>query len=280
MSWSKKQLISICSRLRDHILARELAGEDELLDYWPADCGCAATRDTTCGTCTRVPKHEWYMAHSQLVRMNGRDEWYRGTTTDAADRALLQQLNEDPVSVRLLSGHTVQLYPKGYHALMFIQNRDWLCSWLAALEQLIQTAVNEQQLTKHQLDSPISTLDMIADELAHQMAVILNVAMYEGPSFDPIQAEDPPDWLRDMMPIDIARLNRTFFKINLPNLTQMPYLVGPRKPGKQQQKRAGWSVFYSRAGKALGVDPQELMRNKSLAALLVHVNLSQQDHGA
>lgn len=220
------------------------------------------------------------MSHAQLVRMNGRDEWYRGTTTDAADRALLQQLNEDPVSVTLLSGKTVKLYPKGYHALIYIQNRDWLCSWLAGLEQLIQGMVNEHKLDKSVLNTPVSTLDTIAEELAYQMAVILTVAMHPGPSFDPVEAADPPKWIRDIMPIDIARLNREFFKVNLPNLTQMPYLVGPKKPGKTTQKRAGWSVFYSRAGKALGVDPQELMHNKSLAALLVHVNLSQHEHGA
>lgn len=271
MSWSKSQLVSTCSRLRNHVLSRGLAGEDELLEHWPGTCRCSLKRDATCGSCTSRSKHDWYMVHSQLLRMMGRGEYLSGDTEEA-DEQLLKQINQEPKTLTLIDGDTLTVYPKGLRALLFVRDRDWLCSWLATNAELIREAVTENRQT---IDKPISTLDMIEQEIADQMATILAVATTPGPDFDRRAVETPSEKLKTLAPLDLHRLNRAFFKVNVPHLHLIEFVAGPQKPAEEGGGRMSWSVFYSRAGKAKGVDAQSLMRNQSLASLLIELRLAQ-----
>jgi hypothetical protein len=208
------------------------------------------------------------------MRFLGRGEWHASLHEDA-DEEVLKALRGEPERVLLLTGEEVHVYPKGLEALLFIRNHDWVCSWLASWLELLRDDATHMTLAKT-VGSPVATMDRIERELGIQLAICARVACQEGPGIDYNDANNFPDEWMDIDPIDIARIHRAFFKVNVSRFNQLPYVAGPRKSkdGKQDV-RMSWSVFYSRAGKQLGEDPKTLMRDRSLAELLVQVQLAQ-----
>lgn len=267
---SKKQVHDRCERMEKHVRSRDLATEDELEEYRPADEQDEAT------------KTEWWQYLCQLHRFLGREHWMP-KKSDEAEAEILKALKEEPEPVHLLSTSRperiteegrVLVYPKGLSALQWLDHRDTTLEWLAQRKKILQTMCEDETVLQTSIESPWQVLEEINEAIDRQLACMAFAVTREGPHFDGQDPDNPPEEWFHIDAVDIMRIHRKHVEVNAERLTLLPYLTGP-SGGDDDSGRASWSVFIAQAAKQQGEVAQKVMKNQSLASLLAQTNLSQ-----
>lgn len=118
-----------------------------------------------------------------------------------AVRALGEAMVNEPRSVKLVSGETVAVYPKGYHALQ----------WLGALDGCycgIKSVLHElERLDDEGQDVVLRVLGTLVEGLAVRLwAWVLTHPESDVPFSDVGPAPEPPEWTRTITGADIFAL--------------------------------------------------------------------------
>lgn len=270
----KRDVFRKCERLEKHISVRDLATEDEIAEYRPAD----AQEDAT--------KTEWWQYLCQLHRFLGREDWMP-KKSEQAEEEMLKGLREEPEpvtslvspGVRELEGERVFVYPKGLDALLWMNTYDEALKFMSNRKDALEIAIEEGYLSANDVRNPWSVIQQIDEEIGHHLAVMGFAATREGPHFDGLTKEeigDPPDEWLNIDPVDLVQIHRKFVEVNAERMTLLPYLSGPQKQSEGED-RASWSVFISNVAGKRGDSAKEVARNESLVSQLIQTNLSAPD---
>lgn len=266
---NKSQVYDRCGRLESHVRSRDLATDDELEEYRPAEEEDDAT------------KTQWWLYLCQLHRFLGREHWMP-KKSDEAESEVLKALKEEPEPVHLLATSRpgevtedgrVLVYPKGLDALMWLSTRDTAVEWLAQRKKIIEQMCEDESILQVGMDNPWETVERISDEISYQLACMAYAVTREGAHFDGEDVEDPPEEWLNIDPVDIMRIHRKHVEVNAERLSMLPYLTGPGN-ADDDSDRASWSVFISTAARQQGRPAKEVARDQSLASLLAQINLS------
>jgi hypothetical protein len=210
------------------------------------------------------------------MRFMGRVDFF-SSTTDEAEQQLLQAAQNEPKPIVLMSGDIVHIQPKSMEALQWLRIRDMGVAWLQAYVEVIQASLDEGW-TGQDTDTSFTLLERADTEIGSQLRLMAYAVCNYGVKIDraELDSEDfviPPPF-DDIDPIDLIRVHKAFWEVNVLRLNHLPYLLGPTKPGSDS-KRMSWNVFYGTMAMKLNTDMEYLMKDKSLVALLAQVRLAQ-----
>ena len=215
----------------------------------------------------------WLRNYVQLQRRHAALE--RRSGTGEADDAVSSALRNTPGRVELLgvrqadgSPKYVYIYPKSFHALAYLAQRDALLQWLA-----------ERTITFHEASTErIEALDHFTrsySEMEYQQRICAWIVCTEGvglPFDESEQRPEPPEWTKQLDPMDIYRIMREHWVVNALRVQAVETLLP--KVATQVKSDASWSVFFSSAALELKMAPASLMRDWSLAAVLATVQVT------
>lgn len=250
-----------CEYLKGHVLARDLADEDEVSGVWPDDE-------------ENAPLEDWVRCYGALRAWVWQQDEVP-TRTEEAEERVLAALREEPESILLpASNEWVEVHPKGLHALLWFRSKDWLVGWLAGRIEALRGAAEDGALSREEIDSPVSVFQRAHSELAFQLSAIAAVACSPGPGLDEQIANNPPPRFLALDPIDLYRINAAFVEVNAGRMEALQAIVRPRRNEKDDRARMSWSVFASTLAMKLKTDPATLAKDRSLVSLLATVSLS------
>lgn len=262
----KRDLIERCERLRGSVLARGLATEAEVEAEWPDD-----------GPRSRMD--DWVHAYANLVAFRRREEWH-ATGREEAEEEALAALREAPVTVELIDPpspgrRSVDVYPKGLEALMWLRSAEYLLGWVEARVEALEQLEEDGTL---ELDEGVALpglLERARAESTEQLARIVAQAVTPGPALVDVDA-DAPDWIRALNPVDLVRLHRAWLEVNIGRLEAVRRITKPPKPGEKKGERPSWTGFLTGITEK-GGDPWRRARDRSLCALLTQAQVSRPD---
>jgi hypothetical protein len=208
------------------------------------------------------------------MRFMGRAEWHQ-SRREEAEEEVLRALRDEPQSLMLASGETVQVYPKSFEALLWFRDKDFVVEYLHTRITALRQAIEEGTLTPEQCPQPRKLLSDGEAELGLQLAMLCYAACQPGASVDRVAAEDPSQEFRELHPLDLFRIMKAFQEVNAKRLTPIPLLLGPGDGKPKNDKVMGWNIFFATTAKHYKVDVRELMRDRSLVSLLAQVQLAQ-----
>jgi hypothetical protein len=200
------------------------------------------------------------------------------STTEEAEDEILKAARQDPKLIYLIGGESVNVYPKSMDALQWIRMHDMgielLQTYCDVLKANLEVGFTDQVRTDgYQL------WERSDAEIGHQLKLMAHVACNYGVGVDS-EVDDPdfeiPPPLTDVDPIDLVRIHRAYYEVNVIRLNFLPYLLGPTKAS--DSKRMSWNVFYSTMANKLNTDPASLMRDRSLISLLSQIRLGSPDY--
>jgi len=269
---TKRELAGNCARLRSHIIARAFASHEELIEIWPRLCGCEGL--SPCAKCLRARKEAWWETRCQLMKFMGRAEFF-SSTTEEAEEEILKAANEEPKRVVLLSLDEVTVYPKCMDALQWFRMHDMGVSLLQTYMDVMSASL-EEGWTEQEAEHPFDLIKRTDVEIGLQLRTMCYAACNYGIRVDREEIDSPdfelPELFANIDAIDVARLHKYFYEVNVIRLNYLPYLMGPTKPG--EDKRMSWNVFYGTMANQLNSDMRSLMRDRSLVSLLAQVRLA------
>lgn len=210
-------------------------------------------------------------AHSVLERTR------RPSAPDPNDITRLRALAGRPETVSLIGvsseGPTaVQVYPKSADALLELHGRNlrlgFLTSWRDELRRLEGTA------------KVLDLLLVVEEEILFQHKLCVWGVTTPGARlpWDSSIARPPasafPAWMQDLAPEDFYRIDAAYQQVNHHRLKAIEGLLAPESTGGAAQQRPSWSTFLGAAAVELGVRPEELMQDWSMASVIVAVTAS------
>jgi hypothetical protein len=259
--WVTADVEARCIDLKATLVAESIASDAEVAAYWPG--GSENTESDPHGRWVYCYANYIGFLHRLAPELNERAQ-------AAGDAALLEALRGAPVTVELVGQHpdgspkTVQVYPKSYEALEFLDALDAAIGRLAAAEDLV---------TSLHPGEALPLLDRLAEarSLLHRQCVWVVTA--EGPRL-PFAAfgapPDPPDSTRDLDVVDIVRILQAFKTLHRDRLAALSALMGRGKGGR----RVSWATLASSAAGKLGVSAQTLLRDWSLEGWIAQLQLA------
>jgi len=256
---SEQELADSCRRLRSHLRQRELAAESEIAAFWPDD--------------EPVDLWTWVFRYGQLLRLKGVSSGGGGAKPGkradmdaAAELAAVAALSDKPVPVAT-SGGTVNVHPKGIHALLWLQDQDewldWLCDRRSALEAIQASGKAE---------APVS--EMIAEVARAQVVILAEIAAQAcspGPAF---RAEYPAGFrarFESFSPVDLWQIHRAYWEVNALRIYAAKRLA-PRTAGEKAH-RFTWGGLIAGVAARERRPPAEIADGRSLASLMVGIEL-------
>ncbi len=245
-----------CALIDETVRYKKLATDDELAAYKP---GGEENQAKDLGA--------WVFYFANLVRFLGREEMKevrRDIAGDGAQRTVLDALRDAPVYLELqpigeAEPRKLAAYPKSFESLLEIDLHDQAINWL-----------NEQSQKLRGLPIPVSAeaLAAVDREILHQYQLIVFSATHPGAGL-PFPADDPPkvlpEWIRELNPVDVFRIHRAFITCNVIRLQSL-YMLLELKIGETQPDRLSWATFFSTRAEESGIEPQTLMRDRSLGS--------------
>lgn len=242
--WSTADVTRRCRELRDVLVRRRVATDEEIAAYWP---GGAANQEAH-------RRGRWIYCYANLIRMMGRTET-RAHDADI-DRTLAAALAAEPQRVECADGVTRAVYPKSYHSLR----------WLDALDRSV---VDLGRMLLELEDSEEATRALMVAPLAESLAVRLwawtiTEGGPDGPAtlpFDEAQAPEPPEWTKALTPGDVLSLARAHAEVNARRLRIISEAFPAEAGGSGRLTLSG---FLGTAAQELGARPADVLRRWSL----------------
>jgi hypothetical protein len=223
-------------------------------------------------------KDDWWETRCQLMRMMGREDWHT-SKREVAEEEILKAINDVKLPVALLNGDLVAVYPKSFDALLWFREHDYVLMWMQSRADFFREVYLNDNVPD--AEEPFTLLMKLDEEVSYHTRLMAYAACQPARSVDrtEFEREDfdiPPPFDDSIDPIDLVRILRAFWEVNVTRLNLLPYLVGPRKE-KDTQKRMSWNVFFATMAMNRKMDIHALMRDKSLISLLAQVRLAQPD---
>lgn len=281
-----------CDKLRDEILHRRLAGEEEVERYWPKLPEWPLPGVTPAAYLEENPdgKHAataleltdqdpWILCLMHMGRLFGRSEWMK-EGSDYASEQLLKALRDEPEEVQLTTGATVYCYPKSFDALEFCSTRGWIIGWLETRRMALEAAMDgeDRPLDPEQVPEPMSTLEAVRREIDEQQALLCWTATSEGVGLPfrgngdrwiPAEGEEVPAEFYELHPLDVRFIVEAFRRVNYLRLHWLPQLKSRGGEG-----RSGWESFWSNRAKKAGKTSRYLMMAVSFASQIAEETLA------
>jgi hypothetical protein len=212
----------------------------------------------------------WLKFWRQLQRLHARaqrDDGNGGGVESSADETLLLDAVRDagkPVELVLQdeNGEPRRLVVRqlSFEALMHLNARDRLVGVLARQAERLARATSSEDA---------ETFQAVSDELAYQQAIAVWVSCGDTARlpFDPQKTPrpTPPDWARDVTPIDITRIVSAMHRVNGYALLALRRVIDPSdEPGA----RASWLTYFTSIGGEGDTPPVEFIRDRGLVGLI------------
>lgn len=260
--WSLVQLKDRCRRVRNGVRVRNLATEEELQALYPGDDASYNAHIHYYAGLWRIYEREKYVTHG----------------SEYATRHLLKALDSEPQAVELVSGDTVQAYPKSYDALLWFRDEYFWLNWHNVRHEAIYEQADQYEALKEAdqeplrgVERPVSATEEILIEIGRRSARILWAACHEGPALpwpycERAPEEAPGEW-RDLHPIDVRRIETAFYEVNVGRLSFLP------KPKDRRGQGIAPEVFFAMRAKQTGLPVSELRRGRALAQDIAQVSL-------
>lgn len=250
--WSTRAVRERCERLRVTLAHHPSVSAAELAAYWPGGAENRATRG----------RGAWLYCYASLFRLMGRSEAAAASGDD--QDALLAALAAEPVSVTLSDGSERLCFPKSYLALRWLAHADALLgAMLHSIEQIPYFASDEQEGLRE--EAMLGTTEL-------QLALVW-AAVHPGVGlpFDERRRLPPiPDEIRDITPLDIFAIIRTYRTANLQGLSALPLLTD----GAEGGNRPSFAMWFSSVASESGLAVDVLMRERPLVQLLSQARLA------
>jgi hypothetical protein len=259
--WSTAGIEARCVDLKATLVAESIASDVEVAAYWPG--GKENPETDAHGRWIYCYANYIGFLHRLAPELNERAQV-------AGEAALLEALRGAPVAVELVgrdpdgAPRVVQVYPKSYEALEFLDALDGAIGRLAAAEELVRHLHPGEAL-------PL--LDRVAEARCLLQRQCVWAVTTEGPRlpFAVFGAPpDPPDWTRDLDVVDILRIQQVFKSVHRDRLAVLSALIGRGGRGK----RASWPTLAATAAGKLGVSSQTLLRDWSLEGWIAQLQLA------
>jgi hypothetical protein len=259
--WSTAGIEARCTDLKATLVAESIASDVEVAAYWPG--GKENTETDAHGRWVYCYANYIGFLHRLAPELNERAQV-------AGEAALLEALRGAPVSVELVgrqedgSPRTVQVYPKSYEALEFLDALDGASGRRCAAESLVAEIHPGEAL-------PL--LDRLAEArtLLHRQCVWAVTTEGARLPFAAFGAPpDPPDETRDLDAVDILRILQAFKTLHRDRLAALAALMGRGARGG----RASWATLSATAAGKLGVSAQTLLRDWSLESWIAQLQLA------
>lgn len=249
-----RELKEKCAFIRENLLYKKVVTEEDVAAYWPGG-------EENHGT----DLQGWIFCYANYVRFCDRlDSGYAGNTSaaDEADRAILEALSDQPVTVELppLNGDAeprrVSVYPKSFVALDWLDKRDRHIAWLV-----------EQRKKLLALPSAVSAdaLEAVGVETSYQYGLIISAVVHPGPElpFDPENLpRETPAWISKLSPVAILRIYEAFVQGNIVRLHSLYVLL--KEKDETNHERPSWRTFFATRSEDSSIPTAVLMRNRSL----------------
>jgi hypothetical protein len=219
----------------------------------------------------------WLTCYGQLQLLRGRAQGSHGRSSGVADVSgddalALAALAAKPAIVRAAVVDYL-VHPKSLDTLLHCHARDLLLGRLATLT----ADVLDRDTRRLYADRTHEAIQ----ELAYQTRVLCWIACTGGPGlpFEEHEREPVlPQGMRDLDPITVLEINRTFARVNWVNLKALESLIAPDPDAGGDRKRPSWSMFLGTLALELHEDPLDLIRNRSLASVLASTQLAAASH--
>lgn len=211
----------------------------------------------------------WLRFYAQLHRLHAKQEHAATKDQHAQDDGLAMAAlaaREEPV--RLLAPPegapaVLHVYPKGHDALLRITARDSLLGVLAARRATLQRSlVAEDRALLARLD----------EETAHQLQTMVWQVIHPGPW---LPDGERPAWLSGLDALDLHRIVRAHQVVNGYRLRALQSLTSP-SDGPKGSKRPSFAVYIAAVASEQGIPPHQMLRDWSLAEVLMAGQLSAQ----
>lgn len=201
--------------------------------------------------------HEKYSRHTE-------------SPDSANDLMMLDVLRGAPIEVTCVAqgphGKPIiaRVYPKSFHAMIEIAKIDKTIAWLAAHYAIV---------SKSQKAGDLLLGGRVMEEQRHQYQRLAWIVTHEGPGVpfpDGDVDTEPGEWIKGLEVADLFRINGAHHRVNQLRLAHLSSLIS-EKTGNDDGERPSWTVFIGTASEALKIRPEVLMRDWSLAAVLVQM---------
>lgn len=257
---SEAELADACRRLRLTLSGQHQVREEELADAWPADEAKAGWG-------------EWTFTYGQLQRMFGRERGGQGSSRDAAaERAALAAQHEEPEPELLSDGTTVLVYPKGFRALCWFEDRDTLLRETLALRDRLLAAIEAGSLLAGDV-GPGELLALGRETEARALAEMAAQACTPGTK---LVADLPPDRVArflDLSPFDLLAIHAAHHRVNY-GRAQAARALAPQRQPAGETRTASWGGWLAQIAYRERTTVDEVSNKRSFAALRVTYDLA------
>lgn len=252
---TKRALVANCNQLRSHLSAKGYATEEEFDVFWPER--------------KNAPKDVWWECRCQLMRFMGRAEWLYSRSPEAEEQ-VLATLRDDPVHINLLTGGSVDVYPKCFDALLWFREMDFVLRFLWTHAESLKQGMESGTLEELTVD-PFDLLKRTEAEVSRVEYMLTAAACQPGLGIDREAAAVAGAPFIEMESLDIIRIHKTFVDVNAARMGLANTIV-PHKASSGEPM--SWNVFFSSMSRHMKKDVSTLMRDHSLSSLLTQVHLS------
>jgi len=257
------ELAASCRGLRLHVERSKLATIEELAGFWPDESTAPDSGEPW----------PWVYAYGQLQRLMGRGAGSAGGDDAAgAEQAALAVLQEEPEVVVLSGGARLRVYPKGIWCITWMDVRDGYLGWLRDRRLAWEAAVADGSAPA---DGPVGPAEIVARcraEEVRQLATMAAQACARGPRLRRRIPAATVERFGSLSPADLLRIHQAYLRVNSLRLQIARALVEPTSKGATE--RPSWAVLQARAADRWRSDPRSIGDDRSLAALLLTVELA------
>lgn len=174
------------------------------------------------------------------------------------DEALAQSLAEEPHPVPCADGVTRYVYPKGYHALRFLESLGGSLKAVAA-EQQLATALDVLE------DARVVALAPLVESWALRTWVWILASEGAELPFRDDEEPVPPEWTARLTPEDLLRFGEAHLIVHRQRLAILS--AGSPSPERPSGETLSLQNFVAVMGMELGRASRDVMRRCSLGAL-------------
>lgn len=211
----------------------------------------------------------WLRYYAVLHRFHAKQEHTASTDQHAEHDGMAMAAlaaREEPVRLLTAIPHgpaVLHVYPKGHDALLRITARDSLLGVLA--ERRIR-------LGRSLVQADRELLARLDDETAFQLQTLVWHVTHPGPW---LPDGERPAWLSGLDALDLHRIVRAHQMVNGYRLKALQSLMSPGDT-RSDKKRPSFAVYISAIAGDQGIPPHQMLRDWSLAEVLMAGQLAAQ----
>lgn len=239
-----RELKEKCEFIAQTLRFKTLASEEELSDYYP---GGSENSDTDL--------RGWIFCYANYTRFCERlGEDRTAERERESEDVVIKALSDAPEKATLSDGTTVDVYPKSFAALQFIQQQELRIQWLLKRRPLLLEGGNADDL---------EFVERIDEELLLAYQTIAFLVTVKGPALPLEMPTSFPEWIQNFSTADYVVVHRAFVTVNVVRLHILNAMLDALSQTDGGQ-RPGWSTFFSTRAEETHKSTAHLMNDVSL----------------